>query len=156
MSDIISSNPLAEPNTPNLDDEAITKILSRWPDMELLLERSGKQDQLVADLQAYIGDLRSEAATIKVLRVVTMAAVGIYIIFVNLLLVCLLFYHQLFFLTLGTYGKPVLILAVFSSSVILLAKILVGLFRTHGDRNKDEMLPPHMSAAMELYNATQN
>ena len=84
-----------------------------------------------------------------------MVATAGYVIFANLLLVCLIFYHQIFFLMLGTYGKAVLILAVFSSSVILLAKILAGLFRTHGDRNKDEILPPHIQAAIEAYRATQ-
>lgn len=79
-----------------------------------------------------------------------------YVVFVNLLLVCLLFYHPLFFLALGTYGKAVMILAVFSSSVVLIAKVLAGLFRTHGDRNKDEILPPHIKAAIEVYSTVNN
>jgi len=85
-----------------------------------------------------------------------MIATLAYIVFINLLLLCLLFYHKLFFLAMGQYGKAILILVVFSSSVILIAKILGGLFRTHGDRNKDEMLPPHLKAIIEAYSATQN
>lgn len=82
-----------------------------------------------------------------------MVATAAYVVFVNSLLVCLIFYHQIFFLALGQYGKAVLILAVFSTSFILIAKILAGLFRTHGDRNKDEMLPPHLKAVVEAYGA---
>lgn len=151
-------NPLGEPTIAG-DDEvagALDKILQKWPEIEMALERSGRSDQLVTDLQGYISDLRSDAETVRKLRTLTMATAGAYILFSNLLLVCLIFYHQVFFLMLGTYGKTALIIAVFSSSVILIAKVLAGLFRTYGDRNKDEVLPPHIQTAFEVFRATQN
>jgi hypothetical protein len=150
-------NPLAEPGgVGETSHAAMMKILARWSELELLLERSGKSDQLVADLQAYIADLRDEAKTIKSIRSWMIYVAAAYVVFVNLLLVCLLFYHPIFFLALGAYGKAVLIIGVFSSSVILIAKILAGLFRTHGDRNKDEIMPPHLQAMVEAFRATQS
>lgn len=130
-------------------------ILSRWPDVELLLERGGKQDQLVTELQSYISDLRNDAATVGQMRIVMVSAAMIYVLFVNMLLVCMLFYHQMFFLFLGAVGEAALIIAAISSSVLLITKVLAGLFRTHGDRNKDEMLPPHLQYAMEALKLIQ-
>jgi len=153
-----NSNPLSEPNVVSGDsaDADIKKILARWSDLELLLERSAKADHLTSELQSYISELRQDVSAVKFLRNGMMIATLAYIVFINLLLLCLLFYHKLFFLAMGQYGKAILILVVFSSSVILIAKILGGLFRTHGDRNKDEMLPPHLKAIIEAYSATQN
>jgi len=66
-----------------------------------------------------------------------------------------MFYHQWFFILIGNYGRVALIIGAVSSSVIIVIKILAGLFRTHGDRNKDEMLPPHLQHLLELFKATQ-
>ena len=152
------ANPLSEPGSvgghPNAD--AVNKILERWPEIELALERFGRSEKLVSELQGYITDLRNDASTVRSLRTVTMVATGAYILFTNLLLICLLFYHQFFFLMMGTYGHTALIIVVFSSSVILIAKVLAGLFRTHGDRHKDDMLPPHLQTIMEAIRAMQS
>lgn len=151
---LLENNPLAEPGRDETStDERLKQIFSKWGDVELLLERMGKQDELVSELQNYISDLRAEASIIGRMRKFMVAASIAYVIFVNMLLLCMLFYHQIFFLVLGNYGKTALIVGVFSSSVVLVVKILAGLFRTHGDRNKDDVLPPHVKALIETYGA---
>lgn len=120
-----------------------------------MLEQSGLQSELVAEVRDYVKDLREEASTISLLRKFMLGAALFYVLFVNMLLVCLLFYHQAFFIFIGQYGRVALILAAISSSVIIVVKILAGLFRTHGDRNKDEMLPPHLQQLLEVFKLAQ-
>ena len=130
-------------------------ILERWPAVELMLERGGLQTELITEVKEYVRDLKKEAGTVGTLRKLMVAFAIFYVGFVNLLLLCMLFYHQWFFLLIGNYGRVALILAAVSSSVLIIVKILAGLFRTHGDRNKDEMLPPHLQNLLEVFKATQ-
>lgn len=149
-------NPLGEPSSPQpTPDENLRLILEKWPAVELMLEQSGLNAELVTEVRDYVKDLRDEASTISLLRKVMVGIAIFYVIFVNMLLVCMLFYHQAFFIFIGPYGRVALILAAISSSVIIVVKILAGLFRTHGDRNKDEMLPPHLQQLLEVFKATQ-
>lgn len=147
-------NPLAEPTSASTNaGDKTAKILERWSELELLLERSGRQDKLVSELENYVGDLRSEAGLAGKMRVIMVGAALAYVVFINSLMVCMLFYHKLFLLILGDYGRVALIVGAISSTVVLIAKTLVGLFRTHGDRNKDDVLPPHVRELMEAYGA---
>ncbi|AYD02176.1 hypothetical protein [Neorhizobium sp. NCHU2750] len=151
---ITGENPLGEPSHGQGQDK-VSMILEKWPAVELLLEQKGLQSDLINEVRDYVSDLRSEASTISKLRKLMVTCALVYVLFVNLLLVCMLFYHQWFFILIGNYGRVGLIVAVISSSVIIIIKILAGLFRTHGDRNKDEMLPPHLQHLLEVFKAAQ-
>lgn len=153
---LTGDNPLGEPATHQPStDEKVKLIFEKWPTVELMLEQSALQGELVSEVRDYVKDLRSEAQTISTLRKVMLGMALSYVVFVNMLLVCMMFYHQTFFILIGPYGRVALILAAISSSLIIVIKILAGLFRTHGDRNKDEMLPPHLQQLLEVFKATQ-
>ncbi|KAB2721904.1 hypothetical protein F9K73_06665 [Brucella intermedia] len=144
------SNPLNEPKEARHSPEGeVELILAKWHEVELLLERSGRADKVVGEMEAYVADLRDEAKATALMRKLMVAAALAYVVFVNLLLVCMLFYHKFFFLIIGEYGRVALILATISSSVVLVAKILMGLFKTHGERHKDEFASPTLQQAIE-------
>ena len=145
-----SSNPLNEPKEEKQSsDNKLHLILAKWDSVELFLERSGRADKIVTEMEAYISDMREDAKAVAILRKIMIGAALAYVVFVNMLLVCMLFYHQFFFLLIGEYGRVALILAAISSSVLLIAKILMGLFKTHGERHKDEFVPPTLQQAIE-------
>lgn len=145
-----SSNPLNEPKAgAQSADSKIELVLEKWDSVELLLERSGRADKIVSEMEAYISDMREDAKAVATLRKVMIVSALVYIVFVNMLLVCMLFYHKFFFLLVGEYGRVALILAAISSSVLLIAKILMGVFKTHGERHKDEFVPPTLQHAIE-------
>ena len=157
LSRVSGTNPLKEPPEPSaLQDEKIQRILDNWHDVELLLERSGRADKVVAEMESYISDLRSDLRALKFMRWGMIGFVGIYVAFINALLLCLIFFHQWFFFWIGPYGRVALILAAVSSTVILLAKILMGLFKTHGERNKDEFVSPALQQAIEATKIAAN
>lgn len=152
-----SNNPLKEPTEDVKSSQAdLDKILSKWELVELLIERSGRADVVVSEMEKYISDLRSDLKILGWVRLGVVVFSLLYVVFINTLLLCLIFYHQKFFYWIGIYGRVALIIAAASSSVILLAKILMGVFKTHGERNKDEYLSPALQQAIEATKIASN
>ncbi|AQS41931.1 MAG: Hypothetical protein BHV28_12460 [Candidatus Tokpelaia hoelldobleri] len=156
-----NDNPLKEPLQSELsahkeEDPRFKKILERWGNVEALLEHSGRTSELVAVTNEYIQDLKNEIRSIRMIRFWALIGSSVYVLFLNAILICLMFFHKFFFLFMGSYAKVAMIVLVISSSSILFGKILSGVFKTYGERHKEEYIPPQLKQVIEIVNTVKH
>lgn len=152
----IHDNPLKEPTT-IADDEAATadhskKIVEKWAEIEMLLEQRSRASELIEETKSYINDVRSELKSLKRIRCGIIWTIIGYIILSNGLLICLIFYKKDMMVAMGPYPTTALIVLVLSTTAVLLGKTLTGLFKTYGERNKEEFIPPQIKQMVDIVN----
>lgn len=155
-----NDNPLKEPST-IADDETATadhlkKIVERWADIEMLLEQHSRTSELIEETKSYIKDVKSELESLKIIRYVIIAVIIGYIILSNGLLICLIFCRNDLMVAMGPYPATALIVLILSSTAVLLGKTVTGLFKTYGERNKEEFVPPQIKQMVDIVNLVKH
>ena len=156
----VHDNPLKEPKLA-LTDEAVPndrlkEIVARWGDVEMLLEQHSRKSELVEEMKTYLDDLKKELCWVKWFRGIIVFIMITYIIFINALLICIFFYKTSIVTTIGPYPTTALIVLILSTTAVLLGKTITGLFKTYGERNKDEFIPPHLKQLVEALKLVSN
>ena len=157
--DLASDNPLKEParHTDENDDlkARIDDLEGKWAQFEFVMIESSRRSELIETTNSYVEDLKKEINSLKWLRWFLIGAVLLYIIFINSLLVSLIFYHPFLFFFLGSYEKAAFIILTLSTTAVLLGRVVSGVFKTYGERNKEEYIPPHMQQIIDVINTTK-
>lgn len=156
----VHDNPLKEPKLA-LTDEAVPndrlkEIVARWGDVEMLLEQHGRKSELIEEMKTYLDDLKKELRWVKWFRGIILLIMITYIIFINALLIRIFFCDTSIVTTIGPYPTTALIVLILSTTAVLLGKTITGLFKTYGERNKDEYIPPHLKQLVEALKLVSN
>ena len=156
----VHDNPLKEPKSTLTDDavpnDRLKEISARWGDVEMLLEQHSRKSELVEEMKTYLDDLKKELCWVKWFRGIIVFIMITYIIFINALLICIFFYKTSIVTTIGPYPTTALIVLILSTTAVLLGKTITGLFKTYGERNKDEFIPPHLKQLVEALKLVNN
>jgi hypothetical protein len=131
--------------------DLISETLKRRLDeIELLAERIGQTDLLTDAATEYFRESTKELEHLRWYRMATMIVAAGLLVFLLILLTRILFYHQVWFYLQGPITRSSLIIGTLGGSIILMTVILKGVFKASSDRSKDDGLPEHLKAALEI------
>ena len=131
--------------------DSISETLKRRLDeIELLAEKIGQTELLTGAATEYFRESTKELEHLRWYRMATMFVAACILIFMLLLLTNILFYHQVWFYLLGPITRSSLVIGTLGGSIILMTVILKGVFKASSDRSKDDGLPEHLKAALEI------
>ncbi|MGY6644448.1 MAG: hypothetical protein ACXIVD_04440 [Salinarimonas sp.] len=76
----------------------------------------------------------------------------VFVMFLLALLVCVIFFHQIFFYLQGPYFRSALVLATIGGSVVIISLVLRGVFRLAAEQNAEHQLPPDLRGMLNTAN----
>ncbi len=156
IDDILAEDTADKGSSGSGNKPSLEELKQKIEELEVLLERAGKNYKYIDSLNNYTETLTAEAQFYKKARWYMILFSLILIVFLLSLLVFVLFFHQLFFYFQGPYFRSALVFATIGGSVIVTSLVLRGVFRLATERNATEELPPHMREMANTANTINN
>jgi hypothetical protein len=143
ITDVAKAQP---PVKSNLGSELETRL----NDAEYLLEQLGQTKLLTETASEYFRQSTIELVHLKYYRLAATIGAALMLVFLLGLLVCVIFFHQIWFFLQGQVTRSAVIIGTLTGSIILMTVILKSVFKSASDRSKEDMLPPHLKDALEI------
>ena len=134
----------------NEPKEISLALQERLDQLEVLQERLGQSEALVEATTDYLIESKKELLHLGRYRLAAITVTALIILFLFSLLICVIFYHQMWFFLQGQYTRSAIILGTLTGAIILTTVALKGVFRSAADRSKEDSLPPHLKEALEI------
>ena len=125
----------------------------RLDSVEYLLENLGQTQELFEEISAYVKESKAELRHLKYYRIAAISAAGLIIAFLLSLLVCVVFYHQIWFFIQGPITRSSVIVGTIAGSIVLATVVLKGVFRSAEDKSKETALPEQFKLLVEATKA---
>lgn len=118
--------------------------------LEFLTEESMRRQELTDLVTEYVKDLKDELKSLLWMRIFAVLLAFLMAKVLFGFVAYLLIFTPGWFANLNTSFQAPLIISFIGGSVLLVSLILKGVFRSRSDRNKDEVLPEHIKAVMDM------
>lgn len=135
------------PETPSNIDPDLAKRLDA---LEGLIESYGKKNELISTVSDYVQHLRRDVIISRRIRIFAVAFASIFISIIFGFLICIMIFHQIFFLVLGTYDRAALIVSSIVACVIILTIMLKGAFSGSALSDGEDLVPEHVKAIIDI------
>lgn len=119
--------------------------------LDLLVEKINQREALAENLSEFIRDLKEELQDIKSMRRYAVWASFFVSTSLFLFVFFLVFWSPVWFLSIGGSLQVPLLLSFTGGSILILAIVLKGLFRSRADRNLDNYLPESLKPLVEAF-----
>ncbi|MGY6570948.1 MAG: hypothetical protein ACXIVE_18305 [Salinarimonas sp.] len=156
IDDILASD--AENQGPNHNtvhdslEELKKKISELDAEIQSIGQNSKNKFEYLNRLNQYIDSAKSELNYYKWIRLFMIGFALIFVAFLQALLICVIFFHQLFFYLQGPYFRSALVLATIGGSVVIISLVLRGVFRLAAEQNVEHQMPQEMRGMLNTAN----
>ncbi|TIT18868.1 MAG: hypothetical protein E5W70_27540 [Mesorhizobium sp.] len=116
---------------------------ARWPEIEALLESSGRNAELDKELITYLSDLKTDNEQIRFIRWAILGSSVIFVVFLWGLLLSLVFWHHFTFFLMGENTRVALFAGSMLLSGLIIVAVLKGAFRMAKERH-EEAIPENL------------
>lgn len=125
-------------------------LSERLEKVEILIEDLGQFRQYKEELTDYIKELRTELEHIQTIRKCSIFSGAAIVLLLIGSFLCVIFFDNDIIRLFPDYALGAFVLSTVAGPIFILSVIIKGSFRTISDRNKDEMLPPHIKALLDI------
>jgi len=119
--------------------KSIDRLISRWSEIEALLESSGRSSELDERLLEYITDLQKDNTQVQWIRNVIISVATIFIGVLWYYLIVFIKDEWLYFLLIGQNARVAFIVGLFALTGIFLTVVIRGSFKMTKDRHEDNL-----------------
>ncbi len=133
-------------------EELKKKISELDAELQNIGQNSKNKSEYLNRLNQYIDSAKSELNYYKWIRLIMIGFALTFVVFLQALLICVIFFHQFFFFLQGPYFRSALVLATIGGSVVIISLVLRGVFRLAAEQNAEHQMPQEMRGMLNTAN----
>jgi hypothetical protein len=127
----------------------ISGLKDRLDALELLIEETGRSRALQDEVQSYIKDLKEEHADLRQFRFIVTTASATMSVSLFVLLFLSVICQPKWLVSLPPSLQVPFLVSLGGGSVLLMAILLKGVYRSRSERNQEDLLPESIRVAFE-------
>ena len=156
IDDILASDAENQGSNQNTVQDSLEELKKKISELDAEIQNIGQNSknkfEYLNRLNQYIDSARSELNFYKWIRLFMIGFALIFVVFLQELLICVIFFHQLFFYLQGPYFRSALVLATIGGSVVIISLVLRGVFRLAAEQNAEHQMPQEMRGMLNTAN----
>jgi len=121
----------------------------RLDKLENIIEQVGKTSEYIQSLNDYLVEKKNEIIILRWLRYIIIGFAMVFAAFSVAMLVCLVFFHKLWFYMIGPYDRGIIFVSCMAGCVVILSLLLKGAFRSIHEAEQSDLIPPSIKMAFD-------